>query len=126
MSKGVCMRFIRVFVLVAVVAGIFGSVATAGGYTDASYLTPVGKVGTPYSHQVQWKPGTGCPPYTYAVVGGQFPPGLSLSSSGYITGTPTAAGKYTFWIRQTDNCGPEGEGNSAFVITIESGAPPLA
>jgi hypothetical protein len=120
------MRFIRVFVLVAVVAGIFSSVATAGGYTDASYLTPVGKVGTPYSHQVQWKPGNGCPPYTYAVVGGAFPPGLSLSSSGYITGTPTSAGTYSFYIRQTDNCGPEGEGNAPFVITIQAGAPPLA
>lgn|SRR5712691_6831474 len=120
------MRFIRAFVLVAVVAGIFSSVAMAGGYTDASYYTPVGKVGTPYSHQVQWKPGTGCPPYTYAVVGGEFPPGLSLSSDGHITGTPTKAGTFTFYIRQTDNCGPEGEGNAPFVITIQGGAPPLA
>jgi large repetitive protein len=120
------MRFIRVFALVLTVAGIFSSVATAGGYTDASYITPVGKVGTPYSHTVAWKPGNGCPPYTYAVVGGEFPPGLSLSSDGHITGTPTKAGTYTFYIRQTDNCGPEGEGNAPFVITIQSGAPPLA
>jgi hypothetical protein len=60
------------------------------------------------------------------VVGGAFPPGLSLSSSGYITGTPTSAGTYSFYIRQTDNCGPEGEGNAPFVITIQAGAPPLA
>jgi hypothetical protein len=126
LSKGVYMRFIRLFALVAVLAGVFTSSAAAGGYTDASYYTPVGKVGTPYSHQVQWKPGTGCPPYSYAVVGGSFPPGLSLSSGGYITGTPTTAGTYTFYIRQTDNCGPEGEGNAPFVIRIESGAPPLA
>ena len=69
------LRFIRVFVLFALLAGVFASVAAAGGYTDASYYTPVGKVGTPYSHRVEWKPGTGCPPYTYAVVGGEFPPG---------------------------------------------------
>jgi hypothetical protein len=119
-------RFLRVFVLLALLAGVFASVAAAGGYTDASYYTPVGKVGTPYSHRVEWKPGNGCPPYTYAVVGGEFPPGLSLSSNGYITGTPTRAGTFTFYIRQTDNCGPEGEGNAPFVITIQPGAPPLA
>lgn len=120
------MRLLRVFALVALFAGTFASSASAGGYTDASYYTPVGKVGTPYSHTVSWKPGTGCPPFTYAVVGGAFPPGLTLSSNGNITGTPTKAGTYTFYIRQTDNCGPEGEGNAPFVITIQGGAPPLA
>jgi hypothetical protein len=120
------MRLLRVFVLVALLAGAFVSSASAGGYTDASYYTPVGKVGTPYSHTVSWKPGTGCPPFTYAVVGGSFPPGLSLSSNGNITGTPTSSGTYTFYIRQTDNCGPEGEGNAPFVIKIQAGAPPLA
>ncbi|MGZ4314738.1 MAG: putative Ig domain-containing protein [Gaiellaceae bacterium] len=120
------MRLLRAFALVSVLAGVFASSAAAGGYTDASYFTPVGKVGQPYSHTVEWKPGTGCPPYTYAVVGGAFPPGLTLSSSGHITGTPTQAGTYTFYIRQTDNCGPEGEGNAPFVIKIEGGAPPLA
>jgi hypothetical protein len=120
------MRLLRMFGLVSVVAASFSSVASAGGYTDASYITPVGKVGTPYSHTVAWKPGNGCPPYTYAVVGGEFPPGLSLSSDGHITGTPTKAGTYSFYIRQTDNCGPEGEGNAPFVITIQAGAPPLA
>jgi hypothetical protein len=120
------MRLLRAFALLALLAGVFASSASAGGYTDESYYTPVGKVGTPYSHTVEWKPGTGCPPYTYAVVGGAFPPGLTLSSNGHISGTPTQAGTYTFYIRQTDNCGPEGEGNAPFVIKIEGGAPPLA
>jgi len=120
------MRFIRVFSLVVVLAGVFASIAGAGGYTDASYYTPVGTVGQPYSHTVEWKPGTGCPPYGYSVVGGEFPPGLSLSSNGHITGTPTREGTYTFYIRQTDNCGIEGEGNAPFVITIRPGGPPLS
>lgn len=120
------MRLLKAFVLVALLAGAYSPLASAGGYTDESYFTPVGKVGTPYSHTVSWKPGTGCPPYGYSVVGGAFPPGLSLSSSsGHISGTPTQAGTYTFYIRQTDNCGIEGEGNAPFVIKIQGGAPPL-
>ena len=119
------MRLLKAFVLVALLAGAYAPLASAGGYTDESYFTPVGKVGTPYSHTVSWKPGTGCPPYGYSVVGGAFPPGLSLSSNGHITGTPTQAGTYTFYIRQTDNCGIEGEGNAPFVIKIQGGAPPL-
>ena len=55
----------------------------------------------------------------------RVPPGLTLSSNGHITGTPTQAGTYTFYIRQTDNCGIEGEGNAPFVIKIQGGAPPL-
>jgi large repetitive protein len=115
-------RHARLALLLAAVGGIalfwVGS-ANAGGYTDASYLTPRGTVGQPYSHRVEWKPGNGCPPYTYAVVGGDFPPGLSLSSDGYLSGVPTREGRYSFYIRQTDLCGPEGEGNSPFVITID-------
>jgi hypothetical protein len=119
------MRLLRVLALVSLLAGAFASSASAGGYTDESYFTPVGKVGTPYSHTVSWKPGTGCPPYGYTVVGGAFPPGLSLSSNGNITGIPTKAGTYTFYVQQADNCGIEGEGNAPFVITIQGGAPPL-
>ena len=48
----------------AVLAAALVGRASAGGYTDASYLTPRGTVGQSYSHRVEWKPGTGCPPYT--------------------------------------------------------------
>src|SRR5262245_43958819 len=119
-------RSVGAVTAVAVLAGVLVGDATAGGYTDASYLTPRGTVGQAYSHRVEWKPGNGCPPYSYAVVGGDFPPGLSLSSDGYLTGVPTTAGRYSFYIRQTDLCGPEGEGNSPFVITVDpaTGPPP--
>lgn len=110
--------------LVVTLALLLAGGASAGGYTDASYLTPRGTVGQPYSHRVEWKPGNGCPPYSYAVVSGDFPPGLTLSADGYLTGVPTQAGRYEFYIRQTDLCGPEGEGNSPFVIFVDSTGPP--
>ena len=109
---------------VVVLAGLLAAAASAGGYTDASYITPRGTVGQSYSHRVEWKPGNGCPPYTYTVDSGEFPPGLSLSSDGYITGTPTKAGQFVFYIRQVDLCGPEGEGNAPFVINVDPATPP--
>jgi len=45
--------------------------------------------------------GTGT--YTYTRSSGSLPTGLSLSSGGLISGTPTAAGTYTFSVTATDN-----------------------
>lgn len=44
---------------------------------------------------------SGKPPFTWALVGGSLPPGLSFSTSGLISGTPTLAGDYTFTVRAT-------------------------
>src|SRR4029077_313814 len=42
----------------------------------------------------------GTPPYTWSVVSGALPPGLTLgASSGTISGTPTATGTYAFTAR---------------------------
>lgn len=45
----------------------------------------------------------GFPPYTWTLVGGKLPAGLSLSPSGLISGTPSGlAGDYPFTVRVTD------------------------
>jgi hypothetical protein len=44
-------------------------------------------------------------PYTYAVTTGTLPPGLSLTSAGVLSGTPTAAGVYHFTVQATDRGG---------------------
>ena len=44
-------------------------------------------------------------PYVITIIGGQLPPGLSLLSSGAISGTPTLGGNYTFIIRVVDGFG---------------------
>jgi Putative Ig domain. len=41
-------------------------------------------------------------PFSFAVVSGALPPGLTLSAAGAISGTPTALGSYTFDVRLTD------------------------
>ena len=44
-------------------------------------------------------------PFTWTVDSGTLPPGLSLSSGGAITGTPTAAGTYNFTMKLVDSTG---------------------
>jgi uncharacterized repeat protein (TIGR01451 family) len=44
-------------------------------------------------------------PFTWTVDSGSLPPGLSLSSGGAITGTPTAAGTFNFTMKVVDSTG---------------------
>jgi hypothetical protein len=55
-----------------------------------------GVLNTPYSSQLT---GTGYPTPTYSLASGALPPGLTLSSTGLVSGTPTAAGHYTVNVR---------------------------
>ena len=57
--------------------------------------------------------GTG---YTYAVTSGSLPPGLSLSSGGAITGTPTASNFYSATITATDSASTTGTITLSFAI----------
>ena len=65
---------------------------------------PDGFVNQAYSFQLQACCGT--TPYTYSIHSGSLPAGLSLSSSGLISGTPTTAGYTTVFIRITDSASP--------------------
>ncbi len=70
----------------------------------ATCPSPIIILGVPYSSFVTVTGGT--PPYTFAVHSGSLPTGLSLNAStGEISGTPSAAGPFTFTIRVTDSLG---------------------
>ena len=56
---------------------------------------PAGLVGSVYPGASLNVAGGG-PPYVWGVTAGALPPGLSLSSSGFISGTPTTAGLFGF------------------------------
>lgn len=59
--------------------------------------------GQPFVRQL---PATGGkPPYTWTLVSGALPPGLSLSDSGRISGTPTSTGAFTYSLKLTDSKG---------------------
>jgi hypothetical protein len=64
----------------------------------------------------------GSPTPVFSLVGGNVPPGVNLSSSGMLSGTPTQQGTYTFTVSASN-----GAGSTLSVITIVVGAPrPLA
>lgn len=57
-------------------------------------------VGSPYTLSLAATGGTA--PYTWAVVSGALPPGLVLSQTGTIFGTPSQTGTFSFAVRATD------------------------
>lgn len=61
---------------------------------------PDGEVDTPYSHTYTSSGGTGTK--TWDVASGTLPAGLSLSSAGVLSGTPTIGATYNFTVRVTD------------------------
>jgi hypothetical protein len=71
-------------------------------------------VATPYSQTLAASNGN--PPYTWSVLGGALPPGLSLASSGTLSGTPAQAGAFEFTGKVTDTAGASA--TSIFAITI--------
>ena len=62
----------------------------------------------------------GITPYTWSLAGGTLPPGLTLSSTGVITGTPTTAGTSNFTVRATDASVPAQTATRLLGLTINS------
>jgi hypothetical protein len=58
----------------------------------------------------------GASPYSFALGGGKLPDGLSLNSSGTVSGTPQTPGTFTFSVNVTDSAG--GSYGRDFSITI--------
>jgi hypothetical protein len=131
-------RFALVATFVALLAGVSvtpGSVSAAS-FVDSNpcpadgalLVCPVMHVGQPVSLQLLAK--AGCDIYRWEISNGGLPAGLSMSSSGLVTGTPTASGKTEPWMTVHDLTAPEG-GNSwcagdnkserQFVFTVTPG-----
>jgi uncharacterized protein YhjY with autotransporter beta-barrel domain len=75
---------------------------------------PNGTNGVAYSQTVSANGGTG--PYTFTISAGALPAGLTLSSAGVISGTPSGSGAAAFTVRALDSLG--NAGTRAYAMNI--------
>ena len=91
--------------------------------TCASATT--GQVGVAYSSSLAASGGVG--PYTYSIPTGSLPAGLTLNTStGAITGTPTAYGTFSFTAQVTDSSGLSASNTKTSLCSITIAPPPVA
>ncbi len=81
---------------------------------------PPGMVKTPYDTTLPVS--GGFPPYNCVISGGALPPGLTLSASCALAGTPQASGAFTFTVRVTDQNG--NIASTVFTLNVVSDAIP--
>ncbi len=82
---------------------------------------PDGQYGIAYNQALTASGGS--TPYGFAVTSGTLPPGISLSSAGVFSGTPTVVGSSTFTVTATDQLGYTGSAVYTLAVTNN---PPVA
>ncbi|MGD9479398.1 putative Ig domain-containing protein [Shinella sp. G-2] len=117
------------------------SATTSGPYTAAKayaltvdpatiVLSPAagalagGTTGIAYSQTISASGGTG--PYIFDVSTGALPAGLTLSTGGVLSGTPTASGTFNFTIRGTDSSTGQGPYSNSNAYSLTIGTPTIA
>lgn len=80
------------------------------------YLLPDANQGQPYFFTMS---AGGANSFTWSVdAGSSLPPGLSLSSGGVLSGTPSVSGTTSFLIRATDSSNPANYAAKQFTLTV--------
>lgn len=85
---------------------------------------PNGAVAAAYSQTLTASGGV--PPHTFAVTAGALPAGLTLSSGGVLSGTPTAGGTFSFTVTATDSSAFPGPFAGSRAYTLVVTAPTIA
>src|SRR4029077_6003200 len=83
-----------------------------------SNTMPTAGAGRPYSQNLPVTGGT--LPYTASVTSGSLPPGLALSSTGVLSGTPTSAGSFTFAVSVNDSSTPVQNATQTLTIAVDT------
>ena len=78
---------------------------------------PDGVNGVAYSAQLTASGGAATPD-TFSLASGALPAGLSLSSAGLISGTPTSSGTSKFTVQVADSASPRDTGTANLTITV--------
>ncbi len=140
--------------LALIVVGMFAAIAVSGASaadfeTDAGSgadcteppgggllrRCPTAFVGDEYEVEMESEEGSGCTspgnPYVwYEIKNSSLPPGLTMTRAGVISGTPTSAGFYRFWVWNHDLtaaqggpswCEREDQSEVEFSISVDAG-----
>jgi large repetitive protein len=100
--------------------GILVNPAPPLAVTTTQSQLPAGTLNTTYA-ATNLSASGGIQPYTWSVVTpgtGTLPPGLSLSSSGQITGTPTSSGAFPFTAQVTDSASNTATANFSITVAV--------
>ena len=86
---------------------------------------PAAQVGASFSQAITGSGGTA--PYTsFTISSGALPAGLTLSSSGTLSGTPTAGGAFNFSVAATDSSTGSGPYSASHAYSLTVAAPTLS
>ncbi len=97
---------------------------TGPSLTVSSPVTTIATLGVSFMQSFSATGGTG--PYSFSQTAGSLPAGLSLSSTGVLSGTPTATGFYGIVVRATDASGCPGNSASAtYSFSVQAPSPDL-
>jgi hypothetical protein len=97
-------------VSITVAPAVKVSVATTslkGAKENRSYSVPLTATG-------------GTAPFTWSIVGGALPAGLTVSPAGTIAGTPTATGSFGVTVQVTDSSNPVETATANLTLTVSS------
>jgi hypothetical protein len=75
-------------------------------------------------YNVQFEASGGVAPYSWKWLSGQLPPGVTLSTTGQLSGTPTGGGSYRFQVQVTDSASSPQVATARFVVVVVT--PPLS
>jgi hypothetical protein len=101
---------------------VYNSTAAGAPVRVTTASLPGGTQGTAYNQPLA--AGGGTPPYRWTLLSGSLPAGLTLSTGGVISGTPTGTGTANFTVQVTDSSSPVQTAQATLGITITTTAPP--
>lgn len=97
--------------------------APAAALTIVTMSLPSTRIGDSYSATLRASGGTGV--YSWTIVAGALPGGLSLdAASGVLQGVPTAGGRFRVTVRATDAGDATAFYDRAFDVAVRAAAPP--
>jgi hypothetical protein len=107
-----------------VTVGFSVSVPATTPVVITSATLPGGTIGTAYTQTTLGASG-GTPPYAWALASGSqpLPPGITLSTTGALAGTPVAAGIFNFTVQATDSNGLAASQGFSITVVPPAGAP---